>query len=140
MEALIREKEAEEFVFLMGDSDELEKVLPQAAVFAFSSDWEGLPNSLVEAMVMGLPVVATDCPCGGPAELIRHEENGLLVPIGDEDAMTAGICRLIEDKELAKRLGTEARKLTERTRASVIGDQWEAYLRQVIADWQKRRA
>lgn len=58
----------------MGASDELEKKLNDAALFAFSSDWEGLPNALMEAMALGLPIVATDCPCGGPATLIENEK------------------------------------------------------------------
>ena len=49
-------------VYLMGASDSLEKELVDAALFAFTSDWEGLPNALMEAMALGLPIVATDCP------------------------------------------------------------------------------
>ena len=90
LEALIAERHAEGYVTLMGASDELEKVLNDAAVYAFSSDWEGLPNALLEAMALGLPIVATDCPCGGPRTVMQDGYNGLLVPIKDEDAMAAG--------------------------------------------------
>ena len=57
LEELIAERNAGEYVFLMGASDSLEKVLVNASVFAFSSDWEGLPNALLEAMALGLPIV-----------------------------------------------------------------------------------
>lgn len=73
LEQLIAERNAGEYVFLMGASDSLEKVLVKASVFAFSSDWEGLPNALLEAMALGLPVVATDCPCGVRGRLCRME-------------------------------------------------------------------
>ena len=63
---------AQNYIFLMGDSDQLEKDLADASVYAFSSDWEGLPNALIEAMTLGLPIVATDCPCGGPATIITN--------------------------------------------------------------------
>ncbi|MBO5564805.1 MAG: glycosyltransferase [Lachnospiraceae bacterium] len=139
LEALIRERKAEDFVFLMGASDALEKELVKGSVFAFSSDWEGLPNALIEAMALGLPVVATNCPCGGPAELITHEENGLLVPIMDEEAMADGICRLIEDPALAGRLGEAARKITERTGEDVIVKQWETYLTEVVARYREKQ-
>ena len=65
LESIIHENHAEDFVKLMGGSNTLEKDLADAALYAFSSDWEGLPNALMEAMALGLPVVSTDCPCGG---------------------------------------------------------------------------
>lgn len=126
-ESIVR-NHAENFVCLMGASDELEKKLADAAVFAFSSDWEGLPNALMEAMALGLPVVATDCPCGGPGTLIRNEENGLLVPIKDKEAMAAGIIRLIEDRELAQRLGDNARRIGEIANTEAICGQWKDYI------------
>ena len=128
LEKEIKEQKAENFVFLMGGSDSLEKLLPEGEIFAFSSDWEGLPNALLEAMALGMPVVATDCPCGGPATVITHEKNGLLVPIKDEKAMAEGICRLIEDKELAQTLGKNAEKIRERANGEAVFEQWKAFL------------
>lgn len=131
LEQSIAKNHAEEWVLLMGASDELEKRLEDASLFAFSSDWEGLPNALMEAMALGLPIVATDCPCGGPATLIRDGENGLLVPIKDADAMAAGILRLIEDRELAERLGDNARKIGEEANTEAICRQWKAYIEEL---------
>lgn len=128
LESIIHENHAEDFVKLMGGSNTLEKDLANAALYAFSSDWEGLPNALMEAMALGLPVVSTDCPCGGPKTLIEDGVNGLLVPIMDEKAMTDGILRLIEDRELAERLGREARKISERANEDAVFEQWQTYL------------
>lgn len=133
LENLITERGAQDCVFLCGGSDKLEKEMPGAALYAFSSDWEGLPNALLEAMALGMPVVATDCPCGGPKTVIEHEKNGLLVPIKDEDAMAAGIQRLIEDRELAVRLGQEAAKICEIANGQAIFEQWRDYIEEVIA-------
>ena len=127
-EQCIKELKAQDYVKLMGGSDELEKLLPKASVYAFSSDWEGLPNGVMEAMAMGLPVVATDCPCGGPATVICDGENGLLVPIRDEDALTEKICLLIEDRNLAERLGENARKISETANGQAVFMQWKNYL------------
>lgn len=131
LEQSIAKHHAEEWVLLQGASDELEEKLEDASLFAFSSDWEGLPNALMEAMALGLPVVATDCPCGGPATLIRDGENGLLVPIKDADAMGTGMLRLIEDRELAERLGDNARKIGEAANTEAICRQWKAYIEEL---------
>ena len=131
LEESIRTKHAGEYVFLMGASDSLENQLNDAALFAFSSDWEGLPNALMEAMALGLPIVATDCPCGGPKTLIQDGVNGLLVPIKDSQAMAEGMLKLIEDEELAKRLGREARKIENLANTEAICNQWKEYIEEL---------
>ena len=136
LEKKIKDLSAENFIFLMGGDCRFEEVLPKGEVYAFSSDWEGMPNSLLEAMALGMPVVATDCPCGGPRTVIRDGENGLLVPIKDPQAMADALCRLIEDKELAARLGREAAKICDITSADVIYSQWKEYIEEII---EKRR-
>jgi len=111
----------------------LEKDLVNASLFAFSSNDEGLPNALLEAMALGLPVVATDCPCGGPATVIRHGENGLLIPVGDMRAMEAAINRLIEEPEFADTIAKEAKKICDDLNSASIVNQWCDYIEQVIA-------
>lgn len=133
LEKLILENDASDYIKLMGASDELEKELPKAEIAAFSSFYEGLPNALIEAMVLGMPVVATDCPCGGPRTLITHEENGLLIPVDDEEAMVKSICRLIEDKEFARKLGKQARTLKDRVNEDATVEQWKRYIDKVIS-------
>ena len=137
LEAIIKENHGEDFMKLMGPSDSLEKELPKASVYAFSSDYEGMPNALLEALCLGLPVVATDCPCGGPRTVITHEKNGLLIPVGDEKALEDGINRLIEDRELAEKLGKEARKVSERLNGEAVLAQWKTYIEKVISDYSK---
>ena len=132
LEAIIKENEAGDYIRLMGPSDSLEKELPRASVYAFSSDYEGMPNALLEAMTLGLPVAATDCPCGGPRTVIENEKNGLLLPVGDEKAMVDAINRLIEDREFAERLGDNARKISERINEDAVLAQWKEYIEEVI--------
>ena len=139
LEDIIEKNGAQDFILLMGGSDSLEKEIPKGAVYAFSSDWEGLPNSLLEAMAMGMPIAATDCPCGGPATVMQNEVNGLLVPIKDEDAMADALCRLIEDRELAERLGREAAKIREIANPEAVFLQWKEYLERVIRDSRQGR-
>ncbi len=133
LDDIIAKNHAEDYILLLGGSDSLEKELPHGAVYAFSSDWEGLPNSLMEAMALGMPCVATDCPCGGPRTIMKDGENGLLVPIKDEDAMAAAINRLIEDRELAERLGDNAREIADICNGESVFRQWRDYLDEIIA-------
>ena len=131
LEELIRENHAQDYIHLMGASDSLEKELTDAALFAFTSDWEGMPNALMEAMALGLPIVATDCPCGGPRTIITNEQNGLLIPIKDEQALTDAMLRLIEDPQLAERLGTEAAGIADRAGEQAIFEQWRDYINEL---------
>ena len=132
LEAIITEYQAYDYMKLMGPSDSLEKELPKASVYAFSSDYEGMPNALLEAMVLGMPVVATDCPCGGPRTVMVHEENGLLIPVGDEKAMTESINRLIEDRDFAERLGENARKISKKIERTAVLSMWKDYIEETI--------
>ena len=136
LEDLIRKNGAEDYIRLMGASDSLEKDLADAALFAFTSDWEGLPNALMEAMALGLPIVATDCPCGGPRTIMTHEVDGLLIPIKDEQALVDGIMRLIENPELAERLGKQARKIADRANGQTVFEQWRDYIEELCDKYQ----
>ena len=136
LETLIRENNAQEYIHLMGASDSLEKDMADAALFAFTSDWEGLPNALMEAMALGLPIVATDCPCGGPRTIMTNEVDGLLIPIKDEQALVDGINRLIENPELAERLGTQARKIADRANGQAVFEQWRDYIEELCESYQ----
>lgn len=138
LEKTIGELQAHTYVHLMGASDSLEKELVDAALFAFSSDWEGLPNALMEAMALGLPIVATDCPCGGPRTIMTNEVDGLLIPIKNQKAMEEGINRLIEDPELAERLGRNARKIAERANDEAIYGQWRDYIDEVCETYRRK--
>ena len=134
LEALIEETDSEHYVFLMGASAHLERDMIDGAVAAFSSDYEGMPNAMLEAMALGLPVVATDCPPGGPRMVIEHEKNGLLVPIRDEMALADAINRLIEDRDLAVRLGAEAAKIGEAAGPERIFEQWKNYIDEILTN------
>ena len=128
---IFSESAADNRKVLAGGKYQLEKVLVNASVFAFSSDWEGLPNALLEAMALGLPIVATDCPCGGPRTVMKDGVNGLLVPIKDEEALADGICRLIENPDLAEQLGRKARDICKIANGKAVFEQWQDYIESV---------
>lgn len=90
-------------VHLVGYQENVYPWLRRAKVLALSSVLESFPTVLVEAMAVGTPVVAFDCP-KGPGEIITHEENGLLIPPRDPAALAEGILRIFGDPELAVQL------------------------------------
>lgn len=103
----------EETVFFHGFSSKVDEDIREAGMFVLSSNYEGVSNSMVEALALGLPVIATDCPIGGCRMYIEPEVNGLLVPVGDKKALAAAMCRLAEDEKLAMRMSENAAKVRE---------------------------
>ena len=96
---------------IVGVRRDVPAVLACFRVFALSSRWEGLPRTITEAMATGVPVVATQV--DGTAEVIAHDENGLLVPSGDADALADGIAALLLDEARAARLAAAASQRAE---------------------------
>jgi glycosyltransferase involved in cell wall biosynthesis/uncharacterized membrane protein len=94
-------------VELLGARGDVRELLASSDIFVLSSQSEGHPVSLLEAMAAGLPVVATDV--GGVAESVVHRQTGLLVPAGNVTALAAALERLVEDEQLRRRLGTAGR-------------------------------
>ncbi|NQT91490.1 MAG: glycosyltransferase [Lentisphaerae bacterium] len=80
-----------------------------ADCFVLSSDWEGLPNTLIEAMLCGTAVVSTRCDYG-PEEIVEDGVNGLLVPVGDAAALTAALRKLAADPDLRRSMAERGRQ------------------------------
>ena len=93
-------------------------------MFVSSSDFEGISNSMLEAMGMGLPVVVTDCPVGGARMVIQDGINGLLVPVGDTKTMYEKMKSILASPELAKRISVEAIKVRDTFPLSKIAKRW----------------
>lgn len=124
----VREIGLKERVFLPGTTENVKEKLRESSLYILSSNTEGMPNSLMEAMAMGLPVISTDCPCGGPKMLIEPERNGILVPVKDVEAMAAAMERLMADEAFARSLGEKAAAICERLHPKRVNDQWERYI------------
>ena len=123
----------EDRVLMPGEKENIPELIASAAVFTMTSFTEGVPNALMEAMALGLACVSTDCPCGGPAELIQDEVNGMLVPVDDEQALAERLGRLMGDEKLRERLGKNALKIRERFSPEKVLAQWEEYLTGLIS-------
>jgi glycosyltransferase involved in cell wall biosynthesis len=134
LEKLISSAGLEESIQLMGEVNNVQEEIRDAGMFVLSSKSEGLPNALMEAMALGLPVIATDCPSGGPRQLIRNGCNGLLVENDNSDALAEAIMTLINDEQLADKLGNEAKKVSVEYGIDNVCRQWSAYINKVYEE------
>lgn len=117
-----------ERISLPGAVDDVAERIYRASIFALTSYSEGVPNTLLEAMCMGIPAIATNCPSGGPRELIRDGRNGLLIPVGEEEALEMALRRLLSDAELREKMGREAAKLLREYDPEKVCGRWMFYL------------
>jgi glycosyltransferase involved in cell wall biosynthesis len=95
------------------------KYMAKSSLFVLSSLYEGFPNVILEAMTLGLAIVATDCP-SGPSELIDDGQNGILVPVKDEKALAHAIVEVLKNDKLREDLGREAKLKAQRFALSEI--------------------
>lgn len=133
LEALCVEKGLQDRILLPGSVTDVASCISRARIFVLTSNTEGMPNSIMEAMAMGLPVISTDCPCGGPATLIQDGENGLLIPVGDAYALADAMRRVLTDEELALKLGQNALKIRQNLAPEKVNKEWEDCLRKIAS-------
>ena len=127
LQALVNELEANEKVKLLGKRADVEAYYLKSKIFAFTSSSEGFPNVIGEAQSAGLPVVAFDC-IAGPAEMLIDGENGFLVPLFDYSLFEKRLGQLMQQTELQKKLGDNARQSVKKFSAAKISLQYEKFI------------
>ena len=123
----VKEKGLEEKVKFMGLTTKPMEDTARDGMFLITSDFEGISNSLLEAMAVGLPCVSTDHTPGGARLLITDHENGLLAPIEDAAGLAEAMCEFAENPELAEKCGNNAKDVVNRFAPERIIDMWENY-------------
>ena len=118
-------------VFMPGTVKDPMKIVKNGTAFVLSSDYEGMPNALIEALACGVPCIATDCPSGGPNELIDDGVNGFLVPVGDYRKIAEDLERIISEREKTENICREAIKLRSKFDSQVVCPQWLDFLKEV---------
>jgi L-malate glycosyltransferase len=98
-------------IIQVGFCADVPSLLPEWEIFCLTSDSEGMPNAVLEAMAAGLPVIATHV--GGIPQVVVHGKTGLLIPPRDEGAFADALRKLLEDPELSRTMGAEGRRRVE---------------------------
>lgn len=111
-------------ILLKGFSNSLLEDIKSASIYISTSDYEGISNALLEALGMGIPTIATDCPVGGTKMVIKNNENGILIPVGDERALLEGMKRIITKKDFSQYLSSNAIKVREQFPLDKISNKW----------------
>lgn len=135
---LVKELSLEKQIFLPGSIDHVSDVIYKASVFVLCSNTEGVPNTLVEAMIMGTAVISTDCPCGGPADLIDHQVNGILTPVGDVEMLQENLQNLLNNLQRIKDFGEKAKRTADMFLPEKVYGQWEDFIVSLRSNYKRQ--
>lgn len=114
----------DEKVIFRGFSQKVTEEIKDSAMYILSSNYEGISNSMIEALGVGVPVIATDCPVGGARMYIEDGVNGLLIPVDQKEALAEAMRRIADDPELAERLSRNGIKIREKYSLQKIADKF----------------
>lgn len=120
----IKQHNCENYIHILPSRKDIHDYIKDYAMFVSSSDYEGMSNSMLEAMAMGLPCVCTDCPAGGARAVIKDGENGLLTPVGDAHALSEAMKRIAKNPDLASKLSQNSIKIREEQSVDKIIEKW----------------
>lgn len=128
IEQWVKEKNLEKKVILFGNSKNVINEIKYSQIFVLTSDFEGISNSMLEALSIGLPVVCTDTPTGGARAVIDNTESGIIVPCGDCGAIAEALKSLIMRPDYSEQLGKSAREKMKQYTPNAIMKKWYSYV------------
>lgn len=130
LETFVKLLNLEDSVELPGKTKDLWNKIKSARMFIMTSFVEGMSNSMIEAMCLGLPTISTKV--SGATDLIVDNENGILIDINDEDALYKSLCKLAENDDLRIKLGQNGAKLYDKLRVDEISKHWIDYINEKL--------
>lgn len=130
--SLIDSLELNNFIEFPGLVKDVSEAVRSSSVFVLPSRSEGIPNTLLEVMGIGVPTVSCDCPPGGPRFLTDRGRRGLLVPVNDFKALARAICEIIENKTLATQISIDSLEIRTELKRDIISKKWVNYFIKVI--------
>lgn len=129
LEVLINNLGINDRVFLPGNTEDIINKIKKAKVFVLSSNYEGMSNSLIEAMYIGLPVISTKV--SGANELINNNENGLLIDINNQNELISSLKEILLNKELRDKLAKNACNISYKLNVGNIVNEWVEFINTV---------
>ncbi len=124
LQNLCKELSISENVIFHGKTSDVHSRICNAEVYLLTSHYEGIPNALLEAMAMGFPVVATNCPSGGVKLLLSRKSVGILVDKFCVEDISCALCSLVENPINASRMGKAAQYVRDEYSIQNIGHKW----------------
>lgn len=134
LESLIRQENMDTRIYLKGTTPDIYPAIVNGALFVLSSDYEGMPNALMEAMALGIPCIASDCPPGGPADLIVPGKNGLLFSVKDEEQLINNMRYMLKNPDIAQEMGKKAKEICYSHSSDMVFNSWEKFILKLTKD------
>lgn len=131
LEKYIEKKHLKNIIFLKGTCADAIVKISDASCYILTSVFEGMPNSLMEAMGIGMPCIATDCEYG-PSELIKNNWNGLLVPVKDVKAISNALSKMTDDREFAIKCGKNAKEILKTNSVESVCSRYRKFFYHVL--------
>lgn len=132
IKAMVKRFGLDNRVIFHGAVNDLFERIFKSKVYVLTSDYEGIPNSLIEAMALGIPCVSFDCKPGGARFLINNGINGILVGYRDVCGAINAIRKLLNDEELSDKLGMEAQRIICTLNQDVINRKWVELIERIV--------
>ena len=133
---LIADQNLDNSVHLLGVTGNPQEEMRKCQVFIITSDYEGIPNSLLEAMAIGMPVVATDCSPGGARMLVSNRINGILLGCGDSMGIADALNELVNNEEIRVSFSKKASEVAIKFSPDKIGKDWADYLQFIQREYK----
>ena len=125
---LTQELEVANSVTFPGFVENVDDEMKDAMMYISSSDFEGISNSMLEAICIGIPTIATDCPIGGSRTVIKNNSNGILIKVNSEEELLKAMVQIVENVDFRKKISDEGKKTRNKYSITTIVDEWEKLL------------
>ena len=125
---LVKNLNLEGRVVFKGYSANIYALIRNAALFVSSSNYEGISNSMIEAIAMGIPSICTDCPIGGAKMIIDDRVNGILVPVDNLERLSMAMYEVLSNRSLADKLSINGAELRKRLHIEIIAKEWQRFI------------